>query len=180
MLKPAILYKQALPACWAKVSLEPRCRYFTENYWTFDGNIKNDNWNGHQFVSIDVYDNIIGFLAVSVDRSCYYAHSMGALRFDMSGKYDITFAKDFKHFFYLLFYYYKYNKLTFSVCKGSPHEKMYDKFIERYGGRIVGVKLNHWKLQDGTICDLKMYELPRYKFVNHTKESYERNGKSKV
>ena len=170
MLKPAILHKGALPTCWAKVSMDTRYRFFSENYWIFDGNINNDNWHSHQFASVDQSDNVVGFFSVSIDRPCHFAYNMGAIRFKMEGRYDVLFAKDFKEFFYKLFYFYKYNKLNFDVCIGSPYEKMYDKFAKRYGARIIGTKMQQWKLQDSTICDLKMYELPREQFIQHVKE----------
>jgi hypothetical protein len=166
MLKAAYLYKDALPSYWVKSSLEYRCRFFSENYWNFDKLINDNNWDSHQFVSVDTSDNIVGFLAVTIDRPCHFVHHLGAMRFETNKRYDILFAKDFKNFFDLLFDFYKYNKVNFEVCVGSPHEKMYDKFVSKYGGRIVGVRHKDFRLQDGTICDQKLYELPREDFLN--------------
>jgi hypothetical protein len=81
------------------------------------------------------------------------------IRFDRKSQYDILFAKDMKKIFMMIFTYYKYNKLDFSVCVESPNEKIYDRFVLRYGGRIVGVKKRNFKLIDGTICDQKYYEI---------------------
>ena len=165
MLKPAILYKEALISCYAKSSMDKRDQYFTEQYWSWDITNKDSNWDGHQFVSVDNSDNVVGFLAATVDRGCHFLHSLGAIRFLKESKYDILFARDFKEFFYLIFRFYKYNKINWTVVIGSPHEKMYDKFVNKYGGRIVGYKKDNWRLQDGTICDLKMYELMRKDFI---------------
>ena len=159
MLKPAVLYKDALPACWAKASLDPRNRFYAETYWNFENTVRESNWESHQFVSVDSSDNIVGYISITIDRGCHFVRSLGVLRFDKSGKYDILFARDFKEFFRLMFCYYKYQKMSFSVCIGSPHEKMYDRFCRKYGGRIVGIKKRNFRLMDGTICDQKIYEL---------------------
>ena len=36
---------------------------------------------------------------------------------------------------------------------------MYDKFISKYGGRIVGIKQKDTMLFDGKLYDTKMYEI---------------------
>jgi len=170
MLKPAILYKEALPSCLAQASMYESNRFYAENYWDFDGGIKSDNWERHQFVSLDKSDNVVGLFSITVNRPCHFVHALGVIRFDKEKRYDFLFAKDFKAFFDLMFSYYKYIKMNFSVCIGSPHEAMYDRFVERYGGRIVGIKNKDWRLQDGTICDQKLYELEREPFLQALKE----------
>jgi hypothetical protein len=42
---------------------------------------------------------------------------------------------------------------------GNPAERMYDKFIEKYNGRVVGIKKNEVKLVDGKFYGLKLYEI---------------------
>lgn len=169
MIKHAFLYRNALPRLLSEASLDLENKFYPENYWIYEGNIGNDDWGGHQFVSVDSCDNIIGFFSVSIDRPCYYVHSFGVIRFEKASKYNIMFAKDFKKIFEIFFKHYKYNKLDFSVCIGSPNEKMYDKFVNKYGGRIVGIKRKNFKLIDGTICDQKYYELEREPFVEKLK-----------
>lgn len=164
MLKPAILFKESLPACFVKASTDFSNRFYSESYWTYEHGIKDNNWECHQLVSVDNSDNIVGYFSVTIDRGCHFVHSMSALRFEKGGKYDILFAKDFKKFFMLMFMFYKYNKVGFQVCIGSPYEAMYDKFVNKYGGRIIGFKKDNWKLMDGTICDIKLYEIMREDF----------------
>jgi len=179
MLKPAILYKEALPTCFALASLDDTNKFYSEQYWSFDNGVATTNWDKHQFVSIDSSDNIVGYISVNVDRGCHYVHSLGAIRFLKDSKYDVLFAKDFKTFFLRIFYSYKYNKMNFNICVGSPYEAMYDRFCEKYGGRIIGTRKQHWRLQDGTICDFKLYELPRYEFIKHTKKYMGKQGEKK-
>lgn len=99
---------------------------------------------------------------------------MKIIRFDMDSEYDIMFSVDIKDFIFRLFNYYNYNKLRFSIIVGSPHEKMYDRFSRKYGGRIVGTLKQDFKLQDGTVCDRKLYEVLREDFLKSTGVKNER------
>ena len=42
---------------------------------------------------------------------------------------------------------------------GNPIEKSYDKMINKYGGRIVGIYKEDVKLIDGEYYDKKLYEI---------------------
>jgi hypothetical protein len=159
MLKQAILYKNCLPSYFAETSMDERNKFYTDIYWRFDDIIDNNEFNKHSFVSVDSSDNIVGFISIYIDRNSHYVYGLEIIRFSRDSKYDILFAKDLKRFFVMMFTYYKYNKLDFTVCVGSPNEKIYDRFVTKYGGRIVGIKKRNFKLMDGTICDQKMYEI---------------------
>ena len=161
MLKPSILYKAQLTDSFAMASIDPSNKYFSDTYWSFESDVYTSNYNGHQFTSVDHYGNIVGFLGVTVDRGCHYVHSLACIRFLKDKKYDILFAKDIKKFFVMMFCQFKYNKLSFSVCVGSPHENMYDRFIQRYNGRVVGIMRNQFRTTDGEIHDTKFYEIMR-------------------
>ena len=165
MLKPAILFKDALLPLFAMASFDPNNRFYSEGHWDFDDKIVSSTWSQIQLVSTDKSDNIIGFFDIHINRQRYCARDMKVIRFLKSGKYDLTFAKDLKKFVLLIFDYFKFKKLNFEACVGSPNESMYDKFINRYNGRVVGIKEREYKLMDGTITDLKMYEMLRENFV---------------
>ncbi len=125
--------------------------------------LKEDNWEKIELVSVDKNDNVIGFLVASIDRDAYYISSLLVANF-----YDIniTFSKDFKQFLSDLFIKYKFNKVCFSVVISNPAEKMYDKYIKRYNGRIVGVQKEHAKLADGNYYDVKLYEILRKEYLD--------------
>ena len=161
MLKPAILYADRMTQCFAEASLDPTNKYYANTYWTFEMTVETSDWSKHQFVSVDKSDNIVAYLSVDINRSCNFVYDMCVIRFLKTSRYDIMFAKDFKKFFWMLFSLYKYDKLEFNVVVGAPHEKMYDKFIKKYNGRIVGTLHKHWKSTDGQICDYKIYEIMR-------------------
>lgn len=50
-------------------------------------------------------------------------------------------------------------KITFSVVIGNPTEKFYDKMINRYGGRVIGIFKKDTILPDNKLYDLKFYEI---------------------
>lgn len=174
MIKPAILYKESLNSCFAKSSLNPADMFYTEQYWQLECHLSNSTWETLQMVSVDQSDNIVGFFNLSIDQGCHFVSSLGALRFLKNKEYDIMFAKDFLEVFLKCFNHFKYNKICFSICMGSPHEKMYNKFIEKYGGKVVGVREKHYRTVDGTIHDMKIYEISRDKFLEKMDQKWKK------
>ncbi len=61
-------------------------------------------------------------------------------------------------------------KNCFTVVVGNPVESRYDRIIERYGGRIVGIHKEHTMLPDGRLYDEKMYEILRTDYMKHRKK----------
>lgn len=62
-------------------------------------------------------------------------------------------------------------KICFTVVVGNPVESRYDRIIERYGGRIVGIHKEHTMLPDGRLYDEKMYEILRTDYMKHRKKA---------
>ncbi len=169
VLKPAYFYKDALLKQYKDIVFEDKYKYWNcDSWWQYEINIENNSWNKLQFVSVDKNDNIIGYLCASIDRDIHSVTSLGVLNF-----YDInvTFSRDLHKFLYNLLYEYKYRKLNFSVVIGNPAEKMYDKYVKKYNGRIVGVQKDHVKLQDNQFHDLKLYEI-----MNPNNHQYNNKG----
>jgi hypothetical protein len=81
------------------------------------------------------------------------------------------FALDLMRFFDLLFLERNFNKINFEVVIGNPIEKMYDKFIHEYEGKIVGVKEKDTVLRDGRYYDVKIYEIMRESYCKNRKKS---------
>ena len=53
----------------------------------------------------------------------------------------------------------RFYKMNWSVIVGNPAERMYDKFIAKHGGRVVGTYRRDTLLCDGEFYDRKAYEL---------------------
>lgn len=107
-------------------------------------------------VSVDKNDNILGYLSCQCDRSVNKISSIGAINF-----YELNciFSKDFYTYLSNIFIKHNFNKIEWCVVIGNPAEKMYDKLVQKYNGRIVGINHESTKLEDGRLCDVKEYEL---------------------
>ena len=75
-------------------------------------------------------------------------------------------ALDLKGYLFEKFNFYK---IEFGVVVGNPIEKMYDKYIQKYGGQIVGIFKSTTKLQDGEFADMKYYEIFRDEYLKRMK-----------
>jgi hypothetical protein len=107
-------------------------------------------------VSVDKDDKIIGYFSAGISRQTNNVTNIGAINFY---NLNLIFSKDFYIFLTELFTKYNFNKIEWRVVIGNPAEKIYDKIIQKYGGRVVGTKHETTVLQDGTYCDEKEYEL---------------------
>lgn len=164
MLARASQYKESLKSIVMKSIDDPYYDYLWSNYTDFDMDVKDSNYYKQQWVSLENGCYVVGYLEAEIDRACNCVSSIVIANFCKNK--NTTFALDLKEFFLRLFFRYNYHKVNFSVVVGSRNEKIYDKFISRYGGRIVGIFRNHKVLQDGSIRDMKYYEITKGHFKN--------------
>lgn len=166
MLKRAIQYKSQINNLFIEASDNPKNRFFTQSYWEYIPKITESNWTNQQMVSVDKSDNVIGWLEAEISVKQHYINNLSVIRFRDDERYNYTFSKDFHEFFAKLFMHYEYRKINYNSVVDSPNEKWYDEFTMKYGGRIVGVKKEHFAMENGKLCDLKIYELFRNEFLN--------------
>lgn len=162
MLDFAVKYKDELNRLWINTINNDKYKYFhNSSYEDFEINLSNDTWSSLQIVSVK-NGKVIGYFKARIDRDTRNITYLAIMNF-----YDVNyiFAKDFRTFLIDLFDKYKYNKVSFSVVKGNPIEKMYDKYIKQYGGRIVGTKIDETRLYDGEFYDEKLYEITRKEYL---------------
>ena len=167
MLARAFQYKEALTRVVVKSLDDPFYDYLWDFYTDFNVNIADSNCYNQQWVSLDNTFNVIGYFGAEIDRSCNSVSSIRIANFCKDK--SITFSCDLKEFFIRLFFRYNYSKIDFSVVVGCRNEAIYDKFINRYGGRIVGTFKNHRRLQNGSLVDMKYYEIAKGKFEDKAK-----------
>lgn len=166
MLKFAIEYRSELSKRWIAAIRMPRNRYLTAcGFNGFNFEIKEDDFYELQMVSVNIDFCVIGYFSCSFDRTCKKASDIIAINF--SRKNNIEFARDMRDFLDGLFTVYGMNKIEWNVVVGNPAEAQYDRVVKRYGGRVVGVKHDSCCLVDGTLCDLKLYELMRRDYMAH-------------
>ena len=139
--------------------------YNPATWWNFNLKIEDSSWSGIDYVSVDGNENIIGYMRAEISRNDNKVSSLAILNF--KNKSNITYSKDLYQFLTELFTKYCFRKIEFSVVVGNPIEKMYDKYIQKYGGKIVGKYSEYVTLQDGNCCDFKLYEIFRTEFLKN-------------
>ncbi len=176
MLKIAYAYKDKLQIVYLDNILKDKYKYYNNgNYYNYDiSNIAKNSWDALEFVSIDKNDNILGFLKADINRATNNILNLGVVNF--SEHKSIIFSKDFYVFLIDLFIKYNFRKINFNVVIGNPIERMYDKYINKYGGRIVGIYKDETKLVDGTYCDSKVYEIFKSDFEKNYKSHIKNKG----
>ena len=162
MLVPAIMYEEELKKKMRSIWFEDKYKYYIYNNYCSDIQIDKDSWNKHQFVSIDSNGNIIGYIAYEVCRQTNACERMAAINFtDNIAIFGMDLGQALKD----IFEKFKFRKLNFSVVVGNPIERSYDKLIQKYNGRIVGVYKKDALLIDGEYYDKKAYEIMREDYM---------------
>ena len=113
-------------------------------------------WGGIQMVSVNKEGKVIGYFSVDLCRDTFNLSNLHIINFTDD---KVLFAKDLKNFLMKLIEREDIRKLNFTVVIGNPIEESYDKMIEKYGGRIIGIRREDVKLFDGKIYDTKGYEI---------------------
>lgn len=158
MLVQAILYKEEL----IKKQIESECDnyfmfYHSGPFPRFEFELETTACWKVQMVSIDKNKNIIGYVSCSVDRDTKVADCFGIVNF--TKKLNLTFSKDLMEFLKYLRDIFHASKFNFSAFVGGPPEIMYQKFIRRYGGRVVGTYVDDVRLKDGNMYDSRAFEI---------------------
>jgi hypothetical protein len=173
MLEQAGPYTQEINKIFQKISIDPKYKYYNIGYASLDVSPDKDTWSYHEFVSIDKFGDVKGFMRLSINRMSHIVYELSVFSVE-DEKFTNIFSKDIKELFMKIFCQYKYNKVKFKCVVGSPHEKTYDSFIKRYGGEIVGIFKKDVALEDNTIHDMKHYEIHRDQFLLKSKSRIER------
>jgi hypothetical protein len=156
MLDIAGKYENQLKELFANITFDENFKFLFGSSYRDDYLSDKSTWNKHEFVS--VYGNeVIGYLKYNIDRDANVAYGMQIVNF--KSKSNIYFSRDLNKFLIDIFEKFHFRKLKFCCYVGNPIEKMYDKYIKKYGGRIVGIEKENNKLIDGKYYDLKLYEI---------------------
>lgn len=163
MLEPAILHKDAINRLMAISTLDPYYKFFhVSEDVVLTIEINNSNWTSHQFVSIGEGQEVLGYMAATVNRTVRSVTNLAVISFK---KRNLTFIRDFQRFMWRLFVHHNYIKVRWSVVCGSPNEAAYDRMCKKYGGRIVGIFEKENRLEDGELYNEKHYEIMNGDFV---------------
>ena len=167
MLKPGQLYQDRLYQEYIKTWYKPENMYYTG--WTGDGvpEIPDNNYERHCFVSVDKNDNLIGYIAYSVDWIAMNADRFGIISFD---KGNVEFARDVYQVICDLFEKYHMNRVSWRADVENPLMRAYRSFIKKHGGRECGYYRQVTKLQDGKLHDSVSFEILASEFKKRTTE----------
>ncbi len=158
MLDIAYNHKEALQREYARAIFKPEnFYYFSAPYHGYELKIDNDSWENLQFVSVtqtvDTYLEINGYFCANISRSTNHVTNMQLIKFKDNISHDLV------RFLRNLFEKYQFRKIEWFVVIGNPAEKMYDRIIDAWGGRVVGIFREHVRLIDNKLYDIKYYEI---------------------
>ncbi len=156
MLKPAQLYESELQK--KNVETWYNTEYMYWNYGPCDCriDIKDNNAEVHQFVSVDRYDNVIGYISYSIDWSAMSAGGFGIISFDRG---NITFARDVYTAICDLFEKYHMNRICWCAYTDNPAIRGYRNFIKKHGGVECAYYRQVARLTDGKLHDSVEFEI---------------------
>lgn len=164
MLGFAIDHEYNLAELYRTTWLNDKYKFFNSNSAAYKLEIADSTYYQHQFVSFENQTkDIIGLIGYYIDREINAVSGIYVMNF---GGNDFLFAKDLNTALKDIFEKYNFNKINFTVIIGNPVEKHYDRFIKKYGGRIIGIRKDDVKLYDGQYYDRKVYEITRGEYMN--------------
>lgn len=143
---------------------DPHYKYYHVNGYLDYKSDNTSNWPKEEYVSIDSNGKIVGHFYARIDRNARSVTSLAAINLDRDNRGPL-FALDFKRFIEKMLIERGYYKMRFCVITENPAMHMYDKFIERYDGRVVGTFMKDDRLPDGKLYDTKHYEIFSEDFI---------------
>lgn len=164
MIKPALLYKDRLEELYVSILYDEKYKFYT-GWTTYKIDSIDDNtYERHQFVIVDEEtDDVIGYVKYNVD----YVTSVVSGLCIVSFKPNRIFGFDLIKIVDDIFMKYNFNKIEFLCVKGNPIQRHYDRFIEKFGGRMCGEFKQHTTLSDGTRRDELFYEIMRDDYLKN-------------
>ena len=156
MLKPAQLYKEKLIKKTYESWYEMENIYYSG--WTGNDipNLPENNYDEHNFVSVDKNDNVVGFISYGINWASMSAERFGIISFD---KGSLIFGRDLFQVICNLFEVYHMNRISWQAYADNPAVKSYRMFIKKHGGKECGYFRQNRKLQDGLLHDTVLFEI---------------------
>ena len=132
-----------------------------------------DTTSSHAFVSyIETCGvrQVIGLITYDINRETNCISNLGIIKFpneyeDNELLRSQMFMMDLRQAIDDIFTKFNFSKIEFSVIIGNPMEKGYDRWIKRFGGRVVGTFSKRVKLYDNQLYDEKFYEIMREDYI---------------
>lgn len=156
MLVPAHLYKQQIIEELYKTWHNDKYKYYYD--WNCGIPDFPDKPDGTmQFASVDKEGNLLGYISFYINWPLRRGNNFGIISF----KNSYTFAKDVEQTIRNCFEKYNLNSIEWFCYTNNPVVKNYIKFINRHGGRLVGMLEQASMTQDGILRDCYIFEITK-------------------
>lgn len=136
---------------------EEYLKYYTNSTYNNGFHCADSTWAEIGRASVDEKGELLGFIRADLYREDRIVSNIVLL--NMTKKPNVTFARDTYEFLAELFDKYSFHKIKFTVTIGNPAEKIYDKIIEQFNGRVAGIAKDEVMLYDYKYYDQKLYEI---------------------
>ena len=156
MLKPAQLYAVQLNEEMIETWYKEEYMYYYGGVAEYTLELPDNNCSEHCFVSVDEYDNILGYISYNVDWISMSAEEWGIISFDIG---NVTFAKDVYKAVCDCFVKYHFNRISFWCYADNPAIRGYRNFIKKCGGIECAHFRQHRRLRDGKLHDSVCFEI---------------------
>lgn len=182
MLAPAQLYKEELQTENIKTWYLPENIYYNFSTGNDYIEILENNYNCHQFVSVNKNNNIIGYISYDINWEIMSVTNLGIISFQRG---NINFIKDVYQAITDIFEKYHMKRLEWFCIKDNPVLKSYEKKVLKFGGSKCGEFTQSVKLMDGKLHDCVYFEILSTNFLLHKNnknfglKEYERKVKMK-
>lgn len=162
MIKPAQLYAEELKRLYCETWYDPKYMYYRSYVGAEDLQLPNNNYEHHDFAILE-NNEVVGFITYKINWAARVAYNFGIISF----KQSLTFGKDLMKIIDNVFVEYNMNKIEFWAYCDNPVIKHYYKFIDKFGGREIGISKQSGILMDGKLHDTVMFELFRDDYLKN-------------
>jgi len=110
---------------------------FLNGYFEYP-DITDSEYNSVQRISVNDLGEILGYMTAGINRESWTVTGIAIMSFNLSHRCNKTLMQDIVKFFDDLFTLYKFKKIEIAYCEQNPGSKMYQKFMQRYNGKVTG------------------------------------------
>lgn len=166
MIKPAQLYRNELIQLYYNTFNDPKYMYYRNCWGTQELSIPDNTYDTHNFAIIE-NDEVIGYIKYNINYASKVVYNIAAISF----KSSVCFGLDLLKVIDDIFIRYNMNKIEFTAILDNPVIQHYYKFIDRYGGREVGILKDSILLEDNKLHHSVQFELFKGRYLKNKNNS---------
>lgn len=166
MLQNARLYEQELRNHFHIIEYDLRYQFINNCWGSSEFSFPDNNYDSYWFVSVDEYDDVVGFIYSSFDRVANRITGLCAANFFLDSC-DTTFIKDLCQFIDDMFMKHNFNSIEWHCYADNPALNGYQKLVKRFDGEIFGPRHQVAMLMDGKLHDSYTFEIMKENYVKN-------------